>query len=201
MKLAIIIGSTRPGRVTERLARWVINEAKELPQTDLDIIDLVDYDMPLFNETSSPRYNSNRQLSEPVREFLAKLDSSEAVIMVTPEYNHSMPAVLKNALDYVDWQLSKKPIAFVGHGTVGGARAIEHLKNIVSETKGLPIPESVAFTMRVNDVLSEEGVLSEEIKSQQYGPQTALDIMLKELAWYSAVLTPARSKTTDLVTA
>jgi NAD(P)H-dependent FMN reductase len=193
MKLAIIIGSTRPGRITERLAKWVINEAKTLPQTEIDVIDLADFNMPLFNEPVSPRFNPDRQSDEAVKAFLAKLDSAEALIMVTPEYNHAPPAVLKNAIDYVDWQLSKKPVAFVGHGTVGGGRAIEQLKNIVSEAKGLPIPEGVTF-MKVQDSIDEDGILSDEIKNMQYGPLTALQTMLKELVWYADALTPARLK-------
>jgi NAD(P)H-dependent FMN reductase len=193
MKLAIIIGSTRPARVTERLAKWVINEAKTLPTTDIDVVDLIDFNMPLFNEPASPRFNPDRQPDESVKAFLARLDSAEALIMVTPEYNHAPPAVLKNAIDYVAWQLSKKPVAFVGHGTVGGARAIEQLKNIVSEAKGLPIPEGVTF-LKVRDSISEDGVLADEVKNLQYGPLTALQTMLKELTWYADALTPAREK-------
>jgi NAD(P)H-dependent FMN reductase len=191
LKLAIIIGSTRPGRMTERLAKWVVSEAKNLPGIEVDVIDLEDFDMPLFNEPVSPRFNPDRNPDGSVKAFLARLDLAEALIIVTPEYNHAPPGVLKNAIDYVDWQLSKKPIAFVGQGTVGGARAIEQLKLIVSEAKGLPIPESVTF-MKLRDSISEDGVLDDEIKNQQYGPLTALQNLLKELNWYANALTSAR---------
>ncbi len=125
MKLAIILGATRPGRHTARVAEWVSEEAKN-KGANVELLDLLDYPLPFFNETVSPRYNADRTLSDEAKKWLTKLEEFEAFVVVTPEYNHSVPGVLKNAFDYVDWQLNRKPSAIVSHGTVGGARAAMH---------------------------------------------------------------------------
>ncbi len=107
MKLQIIIGSTRPGRQSDRLAKWVANEAKNLPDTTAELVDLADYELPMFDEAVSPQFNPDRKPSEPVKKWLDKLAGADAFVLVTPEYNRSYSAVLKNALDYVDFQLAK----------------------------------------------------------------------------------------------
>jgi len=194
MKLAIILGSTREGRVTERLAKWVVQGAKELPDTQVEFIDLKDYPMPFFEEPISPRYNPDRKPEGNVQKWLEKLGAADAYIFVTPEYNHSISGVLKNAIDYIDFQLVKKPATAVSHGSVGGGRAILQLKEILSESKAAIIPSQIAFTGRVTESMDEAGNLSEEVKAQQYGPQAALKNMLEELKWYSDALAAGRTK-------
>jgi NAD(P)H-dependent FMN reductase len=102
--------------------------------------------------------------------------------------------VLKNALDYVDWQVNRKPFGLVTHGSAGGARAQEHLKSIISEIRAVPIPNQVGLTMRVSDVFDEKGTLVEEIANNPAGPNGQLDAMLKELSWYSEALSHARDR-------
>src|SRR5258707_837668 len=131
MKLAVILGTVREGRHTEKLAKWVLEEAKKLPDTQVELLDLKDYPMPFFDEPVSPRFNPNRQPKPEVKKWLDKLQEQDAFVVVTPEYNHSIPGVLKNSLDYIDWQVSKKPFAIVSHGSAGGARAAGHLKHII----------------------------------------------------------------------
>ena len=193
MNLQVIIGSTRDNRVTERLAKWVASEAKNFDDTTVELVDLANYNLPFMNEPISPRYNPERKINPEVKQWIDKLAEGEAYIFVTPEYNHSISGVLKNALDYVTFELTKKPATVVAHGTVGGARAIMHLKEILSESQAAVTPKAVAFA-GASQSIDEDGVLNAEVASEPYGPKAALQGTLEELKWYSDALSNARSK-------
>lgn len=195
MKLQIIIGSTRPGRMSDRVAKWVNQQATSVNGITTEIVDLADYDLPFFDEAISPRYNPNREPNEVAKQWLAKLSEADSYIFVTPEYNHSTTGVLKNALDYVDYQFTHKPAAVVSHGSVGGARGAEHLKLILFELGLAVIPPAVAFVgaLGMNPVIDENGNLQQDVKDQPYGPQTALATVVTELKWYSDALATARA--------
>lgn len=192
MKLQVIVGSTRPGRTTDRVAKWVAETAKKLPNTEVELVDLRDYDMPLFNEEISPRYNPERKPEAVVQKWMDKITEGDAYVFVTPEYNHSTSGVLKNSFDYLTFQLLRKPTSIVSHGTVGGARAAMHLREILSEARSVVIPTAVAFA-GAGQSIDEDGVLDEEATNRPYGPQTALDGLLSELTWYSDALSAARA--------
>ena len=194
MKLQVIIGSTRPNRVTEKLAKWVAGEASLLADTSVELVDLADYQLPFLDEPMSPRYNPDRQINPEAGKWVSTLAEADAYVFVTPEYNHSISGVLKNALDYVTFELVKKPATVVGHGTVGGARAIMHLKEILSESQAAIIPKAVAFA-GASQSIDDNGVLDPVVKAESYGPQGALTATLEELKWYSDALSEARSKT------
>lgn len=194
MKLLITIGTVRQNRTTPKLAKWIENNARATEGIEVEVVDLKDYPMPFFDEPASPRYNPERKPTETVQKWLDKVTWADAYIMVTPEYNHSIPGVLKNAIDYIDWQANRKPSTMASHGSVGGARAAMHLKEILSESKTVPIQNHVAFHGMEN--IDEEGKLSEELKTALYGPQSALEAMLAELKWYSDALSEARVKET-----
>ncbi|HUD06293.1 MAG TPA: NAD(P)H-dependent oxidoreductase [Candidatus Saccharimonadales bacterium] len=194
MKLQIIVGSTRPGRVTDKLAKWVANEAKNLPDSEVEIIDLAEYDMSFLDEAMSPQYNPNRKPDEVVAKFLSKLDQGDAFVLVTPEYNRSYSAVLKNALDYVAFQLRRKPVALVSHGVTGGSQAIAHLRGVLPGLQTFTTPNALYFMGRVGEVIDEKGNLNEELKSNPMGPQAAVTKLLEDLKWYSDALATARAK-------
>ena len=99
MKLAIIVATTRGGRKTLQQAKWAHNVAATIEGIDAEIIDLVDYPMPFFDEPVSPRYNPSREIDATAQKWLNKLTEFDAYLFVTAEYNHSIPGVLKNALD------------------------------------------------------------------------------------------------------
>src|SRR5215467_5127107 len=109
MKLGVIVGTTRQNRKTLQQAKWVFNNAKQLDGVEAELVDLRDYPMPFFDEPLSPRYNPDRKIDPKAVPWLKKLESFDAYIFVTPEYNHSVPGVLKNALDYVTWEIQRKP--------------------------------------------------------------------------------------------
>lgn len=193
MKLQIVIGSTRPGRVSDRVAKWVAVEAQQQPDTEAEVLDLTDFSLPFLNESISPQFNPQRKPDPEVQRWLSKLGEGDAYVLVTPEYNRSYSAVLKNALDYVDFQFDKKPVALVAHGTTGGAQAVAHLRGVLPGLLAVTIPRAVFLIGRAGDLLSEDGKLSDGLRANPYGPQTALKNMLIGLRWYSDALAAARS--------
>jgi NAD(P)H-dependent FMN reductase len=196
MKVQVIIGSTRPGRVSEKVAKWVALEAKELPDTTTELVDLADYELPFLDESISPQYNPDRKPNAVAKKFLDKLAEADAYVLVTPEYNRSYSAVLKNALDYIDFQFAKKPVALVAHGSTGGAQAIAHLRGVLPGLKSFTTPTATFVMGRAGELIDESGaIVDEEIRANPYGPQAALKATLEELKWYSDALAAARAKT------
>jgi NAD(P)H-dependent FMN reductase len=194
MKLQIIIGSTRPGRVSDRIAKWVALEAKKLPDTYVELIDLEDYVLPYLDEPISPQFNPERKPNEVAAKLLERLDKGDAFVLVTPEYNRSYSAVLKNALDYIDFQFKEKPVALVAHGSTGGAQAIAHLRGVIPGLKSITTPTAVFIIGAAGEIIDENGNLKEELKSNPRGPQVSLTNMLNELTWYSNALAMTRNK-------
>lgn len=188
MKVQIIIGSTRPGRQTDKLANWVAKRASTIAGLEIETIDLKDYDLPLFNEAGSPQYTPDRNPKGVVKEWLDKLAEADGYILVSPEYNRSTSAVLKNAIDYIAYEWDKKPVTIVAHGSTGGAQAIGNLRNIIPAALGLSLPKVVYFNHRVGEVINETGELNEDIRSNPWGPETALKALLEELKWYLEAL-------------
>jgi NAD(P)H-dependent FMN reductase len=198
LKLAIIIGTTRQKRETPKQARWVYNAAKQMEGVEPEIIDLKDYPMPFFDEPKSPRYNPNRDIDPIAQKWLKKLEQFDAYFFVTAEYNHSLPAVLKNAIDYITWEIQRKPAAIASHGSAGGARAQIQLKIVLSESRAVPIPIPTPLAMAgMSEKIDEEGNLSEELRQAEHGPQEALENTLAELKWYSDALQVARESKTQ----
>lgn len=191
MKVQIIIGSVRPGRVSERVAKWVAQEAAELEDTTVEIVDLKDYPLPLFDEAVSPQYNPDRQPEGAVKEWLSKLAEGDAYIIVSPEYNRSIPGPMKNALDYIDYQLKQKPVALVTHGSTGGAQAMANYRAVLPQLYAVTVPEPTFITGAAQSI-NEAGELDAEVKANPYGPYSALQATLTSLLWYSKALTVAR---------
>lgn len=143
----------------------------------------------MFDEPRSPQSNNVRELADGTKRYLEDIAWADAYIIVTPEYNHGMPAVLKNALDVLDYQLKRKPVAIVSHGSVGGARANEHVRLIVNSALGaVPIPASLPFSGRVAELIDDSGAST----SWQEVNQAKLIALLNELIWYSSALKEAR---------
>lgn len=192
MKIHIIVGSIRENRVTPTVARWVEKTARARDgQAEYSVIDLKDFNLPLFDEPIPPQDNKDRVVGEGVRAWLDALETADGYIFVTPEYNHSVPSGLKNAIDFVDNQFIKKPAAIVSHGVMGGARSNEHLRLILNSSLGaVPISQSVTLTGPVGkgDVITPEGELQE---SYAY-LQPKLDNLLNGIEWYTSALKTAR---------
>lgn len=189
-KIAVVIGSVREGRSSDRLAKWVAEEVKN--HAEVEILDLKDYPMPFMDEAISPRYNPNRQPVPEVKKWLDKTGEFDGYIFVTPEYNRTTSGVLKNAIDFFDFQLENKPVALVGHGSSGGAQAIASLRMALPGVGAVTVPQALFFSHRVGEVVSPEGELADELSEGPYSPQAHLKGQVESLVWYAEALKAAK---------
>ena len=189
-KIAVVVGSTREGRQTDKLARWVALEAGK--QADAEVLDLRDYPMPFLEEAVSPRYNPERKPTPEVKKWLDKVAEFDGYVLVTPEYNRSTSAVLKNAIDVLAYEMDQKPVALVGHGSSGGAQAIATLRMALPGVGAVTIPQALFFTDWVSKAIDEQGVLDAELEAAPQGHQTNLKTIVTSLKWYADALKAAR---------
>jgi NAD(P)H-dependent FMN reductase len=182
MKILVILGSTRPGRVGERVAKWALNGFASHPDIDAELLDLADYNLPHFDEAIPPRANTSRRPSPNVARYLKKIAAADGYIIVTPEYNYSFPGILKDALDFVDYQMHRKPVAIVSYGVNGGTRASVHLQTVIHGVKAAVVPEAVTLTGPQN-YIDESGNFTGDA-SAPFGPEKKLEIMISELKWW-----------------
>lgn len=145
IRVAIIIGSTRPGRIGEAVARWVHEIAAERDDAEFAIVDLKNVDLPLLDEPMPAAMGRYRH--PHTRAWAKKIASFDAYVFVTPEYNHSIPGALKNAVDYLHAEWRNKAAGFVGYGSTGGVRAVEHLRLTLSEVHVADVSAQVALSL------------------------------------------------------
>jgi len=145
IKVAIILGSTRPGRNGEAVAKWVYQIAKKRSDAEFDLIDVQDFNLPLLDEPVPP---SMGRYSKPhTKAWSAKIDPFDAFVFVTPEYNHGTSGALKNAIDYLYREWNNKAAGFVGYGSAGGTRAVEQLRLIMAELQIADVRAQVALSL------------------------------------------------------
>jgi len=189
-KIAVIVGSIHQGRQTDKLATWAAKEVEKI--ADVEVVDLVDYPMPLYDEEGSPRYNPGRKPVPEVKKWLDKVAEFDGYVLVTPEYNRATSSVVKNAIDYLDYQMEKKPVALVAHGSTGGAQAVASLRMMLPGVGAVTVPQSLFFTDRVGEAIDEDGVLKEELQDNPYGPQANMKTLAETLVWYAEALKSAK---------
>lgn len=189
MKLGIIIGSVRQGRVSGKYAKWVATEAAKLTGVEITTIDLFDYKLPMFDEAISPQYNPSRVVEGDVKRFLETLGAQDAYIVVTPEYNRSIPGVLKNAFDYVAFELAKKPVAIATHGSANGAQAVAQLRGIVPGMQAVTTPTFIGLPYMEMQNFTDEGEYKSDMAEMFTG---LLGNVLAEVTWYGEALAAAR---------
>ncbi|MGV3710933.1 MAG: NADPH-dependent FMN reductase [Gemmatimonas sp.] len=147
LKIALIVGTTRPGRFADTPVTWLLEGARERTDFQIDVLDLRDYPLPFYEEAILPPYNGG-VYSNPAAEAWRKvIGTYDGYIISAAEYNHSMSAVVKNALDSATFEWHRKPVAFLGYGAVGAARAIEQLRGVAIELHMAPIKHEVNIAM------------------------------------------------------
>lgn len=193
MKFAIVVGSVRQNRVTDRQAKWIQKLASETAgDHSWELVDLKGYNLPMFDEPLPPMANQRPELADGTKRYLEAMGAADGFIIVTPEYNHGMPSALKNAIDLLDYQLMKKPVAIASHGVVGGARANEHVRMVInSNLGGLPVPTGLTFYGRVDELISEDGTLSDKADAAN---EKSARVMIESLVWHAAALKTARER-------
>jgi len=186
-KIAIIIGSTRDARFGDKPAKWVYDIASARSDIDVELVDLKDWPLPFFNEVASNAWAPTQ--NEVGQRWQKKVGEFDGYVFVTAEYNRSIPAALKNALDFAYPEWNKKAAAYVGYGSVGGARAIEHLRNISVELQMAPTRTGVHIQGGDFMAVWQQG---KDVRELTY-LEPNINTMLDELAWWSGALKTARA--------
>ena len=146
LKLGIIIGSTRPNRAGESVGKWVHQMAQGRRDADFELVDIKDFDLPLLDEPVPPSMGNYSK--QHTKTWAAKIASLDGFVFVTPEYNHSTSGALKNAIDFLFAEWNNKAAGFVSYGSVGGVRAVEHLRVILAEVQVATVRAQVMLTLR-----------------------------------------------------
>lgn len=144
-KIAIILGSTRPGRKGEQVAHWILERARERGTAEYELLDLAEIGLPHLDEAIPA--GAGQYANAHTKQWAATVARFDGFIFVTPEYNHSIPGALKNAIDYVGAEWANKAAGFVGYGVYGGVRAIEHLRLVLSQLQVATVTQAAAFNL------------------------------------------------------
>jgi NAD(P)H-dependent FMN reductase len=183
LKALVIVGTTRQGRSGKKVADWYLSQAKAVQSDfEFELLDIAEENLELFNEPVSPMM---RQYTKRQEELAAKVGSADAYIFVTAEYNHSVPASLKNFIDYLNPEWHHKVAGYVGYGSLGGVRSIEHLVQIMTELRVASIKDHIHINA-IWEALDEKGVPKEGYAHGDVATQ------LKELEWWAGALKAAR---------
>ena len=182
--LQVIVGSTRPGRAGLPIGTWFADRARAHGGFEVELVDLAQVGLPFLDEPHHPRLQ--RYVHEHTKRWSATVSRADAVVVVTPEYNHSFPATLKNAIDYLHVEWQHKPVGFVSYGGVSaGTRAVAALKSVLTTLKMVPVVEAVNIPF-----------FAQFLTDGEFRPndvtEAAADAMLDELAGYAEALRPMR---------
>lgn len=185
--LQVIVASTRPGRLGRAFGDWIAREAEAHGGFSVELVDLADVDLPFLDEPNHPRLG--QYVNQHTKDWSASVSRADAFVLVTPEYNHSFNAVLKNALDFLHNEWAHKAVAFVSYGGVAaGTRAVQALKPVLTGLRMVPIVDAVTVPFAAQFV-DEDGVVQ---------PSDLLTgsakVMLDELAAQTAALEPRRTE-------
>ncbi len=180
INLAVIIGSVRPGRAGEMVAKWFNDEVGRHDQFKLTVVDLADYPPPLVITDEPPA---------ELAPVTAALEAADAFVVVTPEYNHSFPASIKSLIDWHYTQWRGKPVGFVSYGgTVSGQRAVEALRPVFAEMHAVTMRDYVSFGI-YSGAFGEDG-----LPTDAEGASTAAKVLLDQITWWALPLREARAK-------
>jgi len=145
LKIGIITGSTRPNRKSPEVAKWVLETARKRNDADYELVDIKDFELPLLDEPMPPAMGNYQQ--PHTKRWAAKVASLDAFVFVSPEYNHGIPAALKNAIDFLFAEWKHKAAGFVSYGGIGGARAVEQLRLVLAEVHVATVRAQVLLSL------------------------------------------------------
>jgi NAD(P)H-dependent FMN reductase len=189
IKIQVIVGSTRPNRFSEKPAAWVLDHLSKREGIEAELVDLRDHPLPMFDREIPPAYTKRDHPSDETTRFADKIAEADGYVFVSPEYNHGPSAVLKNALDHTFTEWHRKPVAFVGYGNVGGARAIEQLRGIVVELEMAPLRHAVHI---LPDVMRPTMAAELGDFSVFATLEDKLTTLVDDLDWWALALADAR---------
>lgn len=186
-RIAILVGSTRPGRNGEAVARWVYDRAGRRDDAEFELVDIAEQNLPFLDEPA-PAALSSDYTQPHTRRWSQLIGGFDGFVIVTPEYNHSVSGALKNALDFLYAEWHDKAVGFVGYGLNGGVRAVEHLRVVVAELHMASVREQVTLSLSAD---------FENMSVFRPGEHHAdrLDKVLDQVVAWSNALAPVRAKT------
>ncbi|MGP5069730.1 MULTISPECIES: NADPH-dependent FMN reductase [Psychrobacter] len=183
MHIQIIIGSIREGRIAKPVADWAYNLLSERDDMSVELIDLKDWDLPMFDLARGPiAGNYDNELQQ---RWSDKIAEGDGYLFVSPEYNHGYSAVLKNAIDYLYHEWSRKPASFISYGGLGGAHSIEQLRLVLIEIKMAALRDAV-------NIINVWGKMQDKRFDGDEKDIKALNTTVTELMWWSSALKTAR---------
>lgn len=188
LNLALIIGSTRPQRFADVPANWIAAGAAERSDFTLEVLDLRDQNLPLFEEPVAPAWTQGVYSNPLAEEWRHKVGKYDGYLITAAEYNHGPTAVLKNALDSATFEWRRKPVGFIGYGGVGGARAIEQLRGVAVELHMAPIKAEVNVGMEPFLGILQQGKTLDDYPHLVAARTTLFD----EIVWWGNALKAAR---------
>ena len=144
-KIAIVTGSTRPGRNNKGVADWVLSQTAGRTDAEFELVDIADFNLPLLDEAYPAMYQNYQ--NDHTKAWSAKINEFDGFIFVTGEYNHTLTPALANALSYLNVEFNNKAAGIVSYGSMGGARAAEHLRNVLSELQIAHVRNQVMFSL------------------------------------------------------
>ena len=186
--IQIILGSSRDGRLGERVATWLTSETTKVPEATFELLDLKDQHLPILEESGMPFMH--QYTDENTKRWSETISKADGYIIVTPEYNYAPPAVLKNALDLLYTEWNRKPVAFVSYsnGAFGGVRAVDQLAQIAFALQLAPLRFTVPIP-KAQESINEDGTLANEQLTKSFAK------MKDELLWWTNALKTAREQT------
>jgi NAD(P)H-dependent FMN reductase len=188
--ISVIVGSTRQGRFAEKPANWILQHLQKNEGVDARLLDLRDYPMPFFDEPVPPAMPGRAPYeNEAVRRWTAEIAASDAFIIVSGEYNHGYPAVLKNALDYVYQEWNRKAVGFVSYGGSAGTRGVQQLRQVAVELQMSPIRAAVHIPVQTLMAHFQGGDVEAGL-AELDAPASA---MIDDLLWWTEALKTARA--------
>ncbi len=184
MKIAIIIGSTRPGRVGKKVGKWYLEQVNDIKTAEFEIVDINDQNLPLLDEPIPPA--SGQYQNDHTKKWSEIIQSYDAYVWITAEYNHGVPGALKNAIDYLYKEWVRKPVALVSYGSAGGVRAAEHLRQIAGELQMADIRPAIMIRQPW-DMVDENDSIKPELISGDPKAQA------EDLIWWARALSNAKT--------
>jgi NAD(P)H-dependent FMN reductase len=193
-RIGVVLGSSRAARLGDRVIRWVLTGAKEVPEADFALFDLASYQLPFFDEALAPWDNADRHPAPNVARWLEDMASADGYLFVVPEYNLAVPAVVKNALDLLAHEGDAKPTSILSYSDTfnGGVTAGHELRLVLNKLGMLPLPRTIPLA-HAEQLLDPDGSMIAESRFARIIAQL-LPYMLRELVRYAAVLRPLRQE-------
>ncbi|OHB17989.1 MAG: hypothetical protein A2749_00140 [Parcubacteria group bacterium RIFCSPHIGHO2_01_FULL_45_26] len=187
IKIKIIAGSTRPGRFNTQPVKWLAEIAKKRTDMAVEVLDLAEINLPIYDEAIPAMFKKYDK--EHTKKWSTMIDEADGFVIVTPEYNHSIPGAIKNAIDFLNQEWAYKPVSFVSYGSLaGGSRAVEHLRGVAGELKMYDLREQLMLPNYWENLDDKGSYKFTEIQAK------SANAILDSLVFWAGVMKDARAK-------